>query len=161
MKRFTFVFIALLAVVAAPAAAMHHDKSEHAGHGNAKPAAHQGHGDHGTMLDLGSKAEKGVKGMAHLNDVRAAMAKAGRQETHHFMIMFHDDKTGKALESGKVAVKITAPGGAVSGPIELVGMDGHFGADVTLDKAGEYRFEVGSRLADGETRQFVFTTTLK
>lgn len=49
----------------------------------------------------------------------------------------------------------------MTGPLELMGMQGHFGADVTLDKPGDYRFEVGSKLADGEARQFEFKTTLK
>jgi len=34
----------------------------------------------------------------------------------------------------------------VTEPLELMGMQGHFGADVTLDKPGDYRFQVGSKL---------------
>ena len=45
--------------------------------------------------------------------------------------------------------------------MELMGMSGHFGADVILDKSGEYTFQVGSKLADGQTRQYEFKALLK
>ena len=38
----------------------------------------------------------------------------------------------------------------------LVVMDGMFGADLALIEKGEYRFTVGTKLADGKKRQFVF-----
>lgn len=163
MKQFTIAITILLTFVAVPVLAMHHDKGGH-DHGHAKPAAHkehEGHGADGNLIELGDATAKGVEAHAEMKDVRAAMAKMGMKSTHHFMVMFHDAKSGKAIESGKVAVKIIGPDGTVSGPTELMGMQGHFGADVTLDKPGEYRFEVGSRLADGETRQFEFKTVTK
>ena len=129
-------------------------------------AGHEGH-DHsgmaakGDLLDLGAKAEKGVKATAEMKDVRAAMAKMGAKTTHHFMIAFADEKSGKALAGGTVAVKITDPAGTVTGPMALMGMQGHFGADVILDQPGEYKFQVGSKLADGQTRQFEFKTLIK
>jgi hypothetical protein len=163
MNYLTIVLTLCLTLGSTAALAMHHDKGGH-NHSQHQAANHQGHAAmaaDGAMLDLGSAAVKGVAALAHLKDVRAAMAKAGQKTTHHFMVMFNDEKSGKSLETGKVAVKITAPDGAVTGPLELVGMQGHFGADLTLAQPGNYRFEVGSRLADGETRQFEFTTTLK
>lgn len=160
MKHFTIILTLCLTLVTTAALAMHHEQGGH-NHSQHQAATHQGHGEHSAMLDLGSKAEKGVKATAHLKDVRAAMAKAGMKETHHFMVMFSDDKSDKALETGKVAVKIIAPDGAVTGPVELIGMDGHFGADVFLDQQGDYRFEIGSRLADGTTRQYEFKASLK
>ena len=122
---------------------------------------HSGMAATGNMLDLGEKSEHGVKAMAHLKDVRAAMGKMGMKTTHHFMIMFNDDKSGKAIEAGTVAVKIVAPDGTTTGPLELMGMQGHFGADVILDQPGEYRFQVGSKLADNKTRQYEFKTVIK
>jgi hypothetical protein len=163
MKHLTTVLTMLMLFVAVPVIAAPHDHSGH-NHGAAKPAAHQGHEGHdadGNLLELGSATAKGVEAHADLKDVRAAMAKVGMKHTHHLMVMFHDEKTGKSLESGKVAVKITAPDGTVSGPFELIGMDGHFGADVTLGKPGEYQFQVGSKLADGTSRQFEFKTLVK
>jgi hypothetical protein len=122
---------------------------------------HSGMAAAGNLLDLGTVAVKGVAAMAHLKDVRTAMAKLGMKTTHHLMIMFNDEKTGKSIEAGTVAVKITGPDGTVTDPLELMGMQGHFGADVTLDKPGEYRFQVGSKLADGTARQYEFTTVIK
>jgi len=115
----------------------------------------------GGLLDLGGKSEKGIKAAASMKDVRAAMAKMGMKTTHHFMVAFTDEKSGKAIDSGTVAVKITDPAGTVTGPMALMGMSGHFGADVILDKQGEYKFQVGSKLVDGETRQYEFKTTIK
>jgi hypothetical protein len=40
-------------------------------------------------------------------------------------------------------------------------MQGHFGADVALSEKGKYEFTVGTKLADGEKRQFEFSYTLK
>lgn len=163
MKLSTIILSLCLTLVTTAAMAMNHAQGDH-NHSQHQASAHQGHeamAADGAMLDLGTVAVKGVTAMAHLKDVRSAMAKAGMKTTHHVMVMFTDDTTGKPLEAGKVAVKIFAPDGAVTGPLELIGMQGHFGADVILSQPGNYRFEVGSRLADGETRQFEFKTSLK
>lgn len=179
MKKFTLILAVTLTLAVVPALALAHCGScdmkavggqkvaaQHAGHDDHKDNDHSGH-DHGGMTakvdlaDLGSKVEKGVKATAEMKDVGAAMAKMGMKTTHHFMVMFNDEKSGKPIESGKVAVKITGPDGTVTGPMELMGMQGHFGADVILDKKGEYMFQVGSKLADGTARQFEFKTTLK
>ena len=179
MKHFTIILTLVLAFAAAPVlasagcgncatdhkapagdkVAANHEGHDHSGHDDHK--GHDGMAAMGNMLDLGTKTEKGVKAMAHMKDVSAAMAKMGMKTTHHFMVMFNDEKSGKAIDSGKVAVKITGPDGTVNGPMELMGMQGHFGADVILDKKGEYKFQVGSKLADGTTRQFEFQTMLK
>ena len=42
-----------------------------------------------------------------------------------------------------------------------MGMQGHFGADITLSETGEYKFMVGTKLADGEKRQFEFEYKMK
>lgn len=163
MQHFTLFLVLALTLAVTPVLAMHHEQGGHDNH-NQHQGAHQGHAAmdaDGAMLDLGSVSVKGVAAMAHLKDVRAAMAKMGMKTTHHFMAMFTDEKSGKPLEAGKVAVKITSPDGQVTGPMELMGMQGHFGADVILDKPGEYRFQVGSKLADGEARQFEFSTVIK
>lgn len=135
---------------------MDHSKMDHG-----SMEMHDGMNAAGGMLMLGEKTTDGVKAMAHMKDVRVSMAKMGMKTTHHFMLMFSDEKSGKAIDSGTVAVKITAPDGTTTGPTELMGMQGHFGADVVLDKPGKYLFKVGSRLADGTTRQYEFETTLK
>jgi hypothetical protein len=178
MKKFTSILTITLALAFVPALALAHcgscamddksggsqklaskhdhgDQKDHAGHD------HSGMAAAGGMLDLGAKAEKGVKATAEMKDVRAAMAKTGMKTTHHFMISFADEKSGQALDAGTVAVKVVDPAGTVTGPMALMGMQGHFGADVILDKNGEYTFQVGSKLADGQVRQYEFKTTIK
>ncbi len=138
--------------------------------GDAQPKG--GHGEHGgmaghgggrtTTIMLGETAEQGVKAMAHLNDVGAAMAKMGQKENFHFMVMFADAASGTAITGGSVALRITDPGQAKPGEtIALMGMGGHFGADVHLTAKGEYLFTVGSKLADGIKREFQFKYVLK
>lgn len=133
---------------------------------------HSGHalagGNHASMqmmnadsIMLGEVSVDGVTAMAHLNDVGEVMAKMGKKENYHFMVMFSDAQSGAAIDAGSVAVKITGPAGQTGSPLPLMGMGGHFGADVGLTEKGEYRFTVGSKLVDGKKRQFEFTYTVK
>jgi hypothetical protein len=117
---------------------------------------HDGMSSDGSMFIVGSMTSKGVKGMAHLKDVSETMAKMGMKTTHHFMIAFVDVETGEQIESGAVALKITNPDAKVGEAIELIGMQGHFGADITLDMEGEYHFRLGTKLADGVQRKYHF-----
>lgn len=165
MKRKMIVLLAALFALAAPLAATaamehgDHGKKEKMDHGK---MAEMKHGEHGGMkmeegmIMLGEKTEEGAKGMAHLKDVKAAMSKMGMKETHHFAVMFVDTATGDPIESGSVAVKIKSPSGKEIGPVKLMGMDGHFGADIVLDEAGKYEFMVGTKLQDGQKRQYHF-----
>ena len=164
MKRLTIILAAVLLALAAPAMAMHHDKGGHGDHGQMQKAGHDSHA--GMMKDaatamLGDQTVEGVKAMSHVRDVKAAMAKMGMKENYHMMVMFSDGGTGAPISDGKVAVKVTDPAGRESGPIEMMAMEGQFGADLALTEKGEYRFEVGTRLADGKTRQFQFRYTRK
>jgi hypothetical protein len=129
------------------------------GHETMKQANHEGHDSmstDGAMIIVGSQVSKGVKGMAHIKDVSAAMTKMGMKTTHHFMMAFVDEETGEQIVNGTVAMKITNPDAKVSETIELIGMDGHFGADIVLDMQGEYHFKVGTRLADDTKRKYHF-----
>lgn len=126
------------------------------------------HGDHGAMMMkgdmamLGDEVKDDVKGFAHIKDVSEAMARMGMKENYHFMIMFMDTKTGKPIETGTAAVKITDPAGKdTAAPVELMAMDGHFGADILLDQKGEYHFKVGTKLPDGKKRQYDFKFSAK
>lgn len=111
----------------------------------------------GEMIMLGAEVNNGVKGMAHLKDVRAAMTKMGMATTHHLMMMFSNAQSGKSVEQGSVAVKVTTPSGKQLKALKLIGMQGHFGADVTLAETGTYQFSIGSRLDDGKKRVFAFS----
>ena len=132
----------------------HHEEMGHNDHG--MKSKHDGMTSDGLMFIVGSMSSKGVKGMAHLKDVSEMMAKMGMKTTHHFMIAFVDEATGEQIESGTVALKITNPDAKVGEAIELIGMQGHFGADVVLDMEGEYHLRLGTKLADGKKRKYHF-----
>lgn len=154
-RRMTFS-LALLVALALPPAAGAAGTPEHGGHGRTEGAKNVGMVVAGEMLPIGDQTVDGVKAMLHLKDVRAALARLGMKETHHFMVAFVDTRTGKQLSEGTVAVKITSPAGKEAEPVALVGMVGHFGADVVLAGKGKYLFRIGTRLADGKKRQYEF-----
>lgn len=111
----------------------------------------------GEMIMLGAEVKNGVKGMAHLKDVSAAMTKMGMTTTHHLMMMFSNVQSGQSMEQGSVAVKVTTPSGQQLKALKLIGMQGHFGADVTLDETGIYQLSIGTRLDDGKKRIYTFS----
>ncbi len=157
----TLLTAALMTILPiAAAAAQDHDS-------HAKKMDHETHtsvdyGDaHKNMIIIGEQSVDGVKGMAHLNDVRAAMAGMKMKETHHMMLLLMDEASGKPIETGTAAVKITDPSGKEGDAVRLVVMGGHFGADIELTNPGDYHFTVGTKLADGKKRQFDFDFTLK
>lgn len=172
MKNTYSLLLAILfvAALACSAMAMSHESDMKHGsgmdHGSGMEQGHDAHQSmqmqgHAEMAMLGAKVEDGVEAAAHLNDVKAAMAKAGMKETHHFMVLFTDVGTGSSIETGTVALKIKGPDGQETGPISLIGMEGHFGADIVLTGKGNYEFMVGTKLPDGKTRQFSFDHQLK
>lgn len=128
--------------------------------GHEMPTGHDMAMGDAQMIMLGDQVVDGVKADAHLNDVKEAMAKMGMKETHHLMVMFKDE-TGKVVEAGTVALKVKGPDKIESAAIPLMGMGGHFGADIVLGTPGPYTFTIGTKLADGKTRQFAFTYELK
>lgn len=113
------------------------------------------------VIMLPTATVNGVKAMAHLKDSSKAMAEAGMNTTHHLMISFTDVTTGKALDSGVVAIKVVDPAGKKQKAVKMMAMEGSFGVDVTLSQKGKYVFEVGTKLGDGEKRQFVFDYMVK
>jgi len=162
MKR-SLIAIAALALLNLPAIAVgqsQHDHSQHMMPPETGQAATQTTNSKSIML--GEQTVEGVKAKGLLNDVGAVMAQMGKKENFHFMVMFNDAATGAAIEQGTVAVKITDPATGKTGePIPLMGMGNHYGADVALANKGEYRFQVGTKLADGKTRQFQFSYTTR
>lgn len=157
------VFIILVAIVPVGTFAMSHGQSATT-ESNQKKHQQGGHAALSAddlMYILGEESSNGVRGMAHLNDVRETMAKMHLAMTHHFMIAFVDEKTGEQIETGKAALKIKGPDGETSEPVELVGMQGHFGADIKLDQPGQYQFMVGTVLPDGVKRAFDFRYDLE
>ena len=165
MKQVMSTMMLLMLLVPGAALAMDHSKMD-MDHGKEAMDHNKMEMDHGKkemagmthdmagMMMLGSEESKGVKAMFHLNDVKMAMAKAGQKFTHHFMVNFVDSKTGKAIEKGRVEVKVTTPAGVEEAKQVMMGMQGHFGVDLVLDQTGTYHFKVGTKLADGEMRMF-------
>jgi hypothetical protein len=158
MRKFT-VLVAALFVCALPLAASA-ATHEHGEHGKMGEMKHEGMMMGKGMVMLGEETEDGVKAMAHLNDVKEAMAKMGMKETHHFMVAFID-AAGNPITEGTVAVKIEDPAGKTGEPVKLMGMEGHFGADIVLAEKGKYEFNVGTKLPDGKTRQYEFKYEVK
>jgi hypothetical protein len=103
---------------------------------------------------LGEEVQEGVKAMVHLMPIDPKIMPADHPATHHLMVMLTDAETGQAIDSGTVAVKIGSPDGKEAAPIRLMGMQGHFGADVTLDQPDIWHFRIATKLADGKVRKY-------
>lgn len=125
----------------------HDDHGKHMGHDKSAP-------DDG-FAEVGKSAQHGVvatlKIKAYDEQTRATMAKMGMNATHHVMVFFADEKSGAEIADGKVALKIK---GRDDGPAMLMQMGKGFGGDVSLKESGMYTFEIGTKLADGNKRQF-------
>lgn len=109
----------------------------------------------GEMIMLQDQTVDGVVGAAHLMDVKAKMAEHGMSMTHHIMVGFMTDAK-EAISKGQVAVKVKSPDGEVGKAVKMMGMEGSFGVDITLDQKGAYQFIIGTKLADGKKRTFTF-----
>ena len=126
--------------------------AEEKGHGS-MPGMHgeskmEGHG----MMSMGDKVFEGKAGPwkveARLVDMKAQMAKskvsekmmAKMKHTHHLAFSL-EDADAKHVTEGKGTVTVTGPD-TKEAKYDLMGMQGHFGADITLNKPGEYAFDV-------------------
>jgi hypothetical protein len=165
MKRFTYALLFTVMVMGMPmlAAAMSHD--DHSAQGKAM-ADDMKHGDmdmhkghdmasmDGDFAEIGKNTQNGVvatvKVKTYDEKTLATMKKMGMDATHHVMVFFTDEKTGAEIASGKVALKIK---GQDAKPVMLMQMGTGFGGDVAL-KPGMYTFEIGTKLEDGNQRQF-------
>ena len=141
---------------------MHHGDMEHADHGEHK--AHgmdKGHGEHSghdmsgdDFVEIGKDNTKGVvatvKVKKYDDETRATMAKMGMTATHHVMVFFADENSGEAVSGGKAAIKVK---GLEGKPAMLMQMGEGYGVDVTLEGMMN-TFEIGTKLGDGEKRQF-------
>ena len=177
MKRFTFAMMALVFVMGMPmvALAMDHgshdkemskdmDHDKHKAHDmkmdDAKEMDHDMHKGHemaaedGGFVEIGKDTQDGVvatgKVKAYDEKTRSTLAKMGMNATHHVMVFFTDDKTGAAGTSGKAALKRK---GQDAMPAMLMQMGPGFGSDVSVGD-GLSTFEIGTKLEDGEKRQF-------
>jgi hypothetical protein len=112
------------------------------------------------MKPLGHMMVENVKATAMIKDVHEAMKEHGMSETHHVMVRFAS-ANDHPLDKGTVAVRITDPSGKTTEPMMMMGMEGSFGADVTLAARGKYNIEVACKLEDGKKRQYMFPYIVK
>jgi hypothetical protein len=120
------------------------------------------------MMDHGSVAHQevvdGVKATFKVMSMKEHMKDMempkGMKETHHIAVEFKDAKTGKALTEGEVKVKVIGPD-KVEQTKDLMGMQGHFGADFDLSKKGKYGVMCKFQLKDGKVRSTKFWYTVK
>ncbi|MFZ3208954.1 MAG: hypothetical protein WA140_08975 [Geobacteraceae bacterium] len=158
MKKMIAMTVTTLALSAplASFAAMDHGsmKMEHGGQ-----MGHQGNVAHEEIVD-GVKATFKVMGMAeHMKAMKMEIPKE-MKETHHIAVEFKDAKSGKALTEGEVTVKVQNPDKS-NQTKELMGMQGHFGADFDLSKKGKYGVMAKFKLADGKVRSAKFWYSVK
>ena len=133
-------------------------------HGESKM---EGHG----MMKMGDKVFEGKVGPwqaeARLVDMKAQMEKAKVSEkmkakmknTHHLMVSLTDPGTKKPVTEGKGTVTVIGPD-KKEAKYDLMGMQGHFGSDMTLDKTGKYSFEVSIE-SGGKKGTAAFSYTIK
>ena len=154
MNKMTVLLAAVFALSAPLAArAMDHGsmKMDHGTH-NADVA-------HEEIVD-GVKATFRVMSMKeHMKTMGMEMPK-DLKETHHIAVEFKDAKSGKALTEGEVKVKVQNPDKSDQSK-ELMGMQGHFGADFDLSKKGKYGVMSKFQLKDGKVRSAKFWYTVK
>ena len=155
MKKMTTLIAAVFALASpiSSFAAMDHGsmKMDHVGH--------QGDVAHEEVVN-GVKATFKILSMKeHMKAMKMEMPKDVK-ETHHIMVEFKDVKTGKALTEGEVMVKVQTPDKSDQSK-ELMGMQGHFGADFDLSRKGKYGVMCKFQLKDGKTRQTKFWYTVK
>lgn len=158
MKRTAVVIAAIAFAVTAPLAA---GAAQHE-HGSMQME----HGGH--MMDMGKVAHEevidGVKATFKVMDMKEQMKgmemPKGMKETHHLMVEFKDVKSGKPLTAGEVKVKIVGPDKSEQVK-DLMGMEGHFGADFDLSKKGKYGVMAKSKLKDGKVRNAKFWYVVK
>ena len=153
MKKLAVILAVASFVVAAPLAALAEMDMEH---GSMKME----HGGHMMGKVAHEEVVNGVKATFSVLDIKAKMKEMGMKETHHIMVTFKDAKTGKSLNEGEVKVKVLGPDKSEQTK-ELMGMEGGFGADFIMPKAGKYGVMCKFKLADGKVRSAKFWYTVK
>jgi len=156
MKKSIVVTSALLALSAPLAcSAMDHD------HMDMEQCEH-------SMKDTGSVAHQevidGVKATFKVISMKEHMKGMdmphGMKETHHIAVAFKDAKSGKTLTEGEVKVKLQGPD-KTEVTRDLMGMQGHFGADFDLSRKGKYGVMCKFQLKGGKTHSSKFWYTVK
>ena len=157
MKKLNILMAAILAF-SAPVGAFAADHS----------SMNMEHGEH--MMEKGGVAHEevvdGVKATFKIMSIKENMKGMKMEmpmemkETHHIMVEFKDGKSGAALTEGEVKVKLQGSDKSTQVK-DLMGMQGHFGADFDLSKKGKYGVMARFKLKDGKVRSAKFWYTVK
>ena len=154
MKKLVLAIAAILALSAPLAFAADHEGHDmHGGHPAMGGAAHE------EVID-GVKATFNVQTMADAMKAMGMEMPKGVKETHHISVAFKDVKTGKTLTEGEVKIKVQNPDKTDQSK-DLMGMHGHFGADVVMTAKGKYGVMCKFKLQDGKVRNAKFWYTVK
>jgi hypothetical protein len=149
MKKLILALAAAFTLTAPAAFAADH--GEHGGHGS---AAHE------EVVD-GVKATFTVQTMAEAMKGMGMEMPKGVTETHHISVSLKDVKSGQILSEGVVVkVKLQSPD-KKDQTKDLMGMQGHFGADFEMSKKGKYGVMSRFMMKDGKTRSVKFWYTVK
>jgi len=158
MKKLSVLIAAIFALTAPVASFAAMDHGDH-GSMDMDHGSHQGDIAHEEVVD-GVKATFKVMSMKeHMKTMNMELPK-DMKETHHVAVEFKDAKSGKALTEGKVKVKLQYPDKNEQAK-ELLGMQGHFGADFDMSKKGKYGVMCKFQLKDGKVRSAKFWYTIK
>lgn len=155
--KITTVLIAAFFALAAPMASF--AAMDHAGHGSMdmEHGVQMGDVAHQEVVD-GVKVTFRVMSMKE--HMQAMNMPHKMNETHHIAVEFKDARTGKAMTEGEVKVKVQGPDKKTQ-TRDLMGMQGHFGADFDLAKKGKYGVMCKFQLQDGKVRSAKFWYTVK
>lgn len=153
MKKLILIVAAAILACAAPMTSF--AAMDHGGH----DMHAMGGAAHEEVVD-GVKATFTVQTMADAMKAMGMAMPKGVKETHHVSVAFKDAKSGKALTEGEVKIKIMGPDKSEQTK-DLMGMQGHFGADVEMAKKGKYGVMCKFQLKDGKIRQAKFWYSVK
>jgi hypothetical protein len=123
------------------------------------------HGDHHGKT-AHEEITGGVKATFEVQTMQEAMKAMGMdmpkgvKETHHISVKFKDIKSGKALTEGEVKIKVQGPDKSAQTK-DLLGMQGHFGADFEMAKKGKYGIMCKFLFKGGKQSQAKFWYTVK
>ncbi len=154
MKRILLTTAAML-TLAAPlsSAADHGGHDMYSGHAAMAGVAHE-------EVISGVKATFSVQTMADAMKGMGMQIPKGIRETHHLSVVFRDARSGKVLTEGTVKVKILNPDKREQ-TRELMGMQGHFGADFEMAKKGRYGIMCKFLLKGDKIRQVKFWYSIR
>ena len=149
MKKLVLAIAATLAL-AVPAAFA----ADHGGHGGGHSSA-----AHEEVVDA-IKVTFIIQTMSDAMKEMGMEMPKGVRETHHISLAFKDTKSGKTLMANEAKIKVIAPDKSEQTK-DLMGMHGHFGADLVMSAKGKYGVMSKFQMKDGKVRQVKFWYQVK